>query len=77
MIPHTYPCTLCTRVDDPSRCENKNCAPWRSWFLSKWTHTRSLFGVSSPNSACSTCLWQGALCDPRCPYRGISGEAGR
>jgi len=30
------PCLGCTRVKDPRSCENKNCVPWRNWFLQRW-----------------------------------------
>ena len=30
------PCVGCTRVVDPSLCENKRCKPWQNWFLSGW-----------------------------------------
>ena len=30
------PCLCCTRVTDPRNCENKNCHPWRQWFLGRW-----------------------------------------
>ena len=30
------PCLGCTRVADPRNCENKNCKPWRQWFLDRW-----------------------------------------
>ena len=29
------PCIECTRVQNPSACENKNCNIWRRWFLQK------------------------------------------
>jgi len=30
------PCLTCIRVADPRACENKNCKPWRQWFLDRW-----------------------------------------
>lgn len=30
------PCLRCTRVRNPRACENKQCAPWRQWFLDRW-----------------------------------------
>ncbi len=30
------PCLRCTRVKDPRQCENKQCKPWRQWFLGRW-----------------------------------------
>ena len=30
------PCDNCTRVVNPSMCENKNCKLWKSWFLRRW-----------------------------------------
>lgn len=31
-----YPCRGCTRVEEPTKCENKQCRPWRCWFFSRW-----------------------------------------
>lgn len=30
------PCLRCTRVKNPRSCDNKQCEPWRAWFLSRW-----------------------------------------
>ncbi len=30
------PCLSCSRVQDPRMCDNKNCKPWRQWFLDRW-----------------------------------------
>lgn len=30
------PCVGCTRVSNPSGCENKNCKVWKAWFLRRW-----------------------------------------
>lgn len=30
------PCLSCTLVADPRDCDNKNCQPWRKWFLHRW-----------------------------------------
>ena len=35
-MPKTYPCKGCTRVNNPYDCNNKNCVPWREWFLERW-----------------------------------------
>lgn len=35
------PCMRCTRVADPRQCENKNCRPWRQWFVEKWDTMRA------------------------------------
>ena len=43
------PCTYCSRVANPSNCENKKCVPWQRWFLKKWEHTRTLFRVPYEN----------------------------
>lgn len=37
------PCLHCTRVKDAQNCENKNCKPWRQWFLERWEYTRRLY----------------------------------
>ena len=34
------PCIRCNRVADPMNCENKNCLPWRQWFLTSWDRLR-------------------------------------
>ena len=31
------PCLGCRRVPNPDDCENKRCAPWRKWFLMRWS----------------------------------------
>lgn len=38
------PCATCTRVKDPSDCENKNCKVWKEWFLRRW---KEIHGYSS------------------------------
>ena len=35
-----YPCEGCCRVPDPAACNNKECSPWRCWFLQRWEQTR-------------------------------------
>lgn len=30
------PCQRCVRVPDPDKCDNKECRPWRQWFLDRW-----------------------------------------
>lgn len=37
------PCLSCTRVKDPSNCENKMCVKWRTWFLSEWKQMRAKY----------------------------------
>lgn len=37
------PCLHCTRVRDTQNCENKNCKPWREWFMAQWEATRRQF----------------------------------
>ena len=32
------PCVGCTRVSNPSGCENKNCKVWKAWFLRNWAN---------------------------------------
>ena len=34
------PCLNCTRVDNPAECENKECMPWRRWFIESWDSLR-------------------------------------
>ena len=38
------PCLTCTRVKDPSKCQNKYCQDWRDWFTESWNEIRSRFG---------------------------------
>ena len=35
-----YPCSTCTRVEDPKDCENKRCQTWRDWFIQRWEQMR-------------------------------------
>ena len=34
------PCTGCCRVPDGSKCDNKDCALRRKWFLHRWEQLR-------------------------------------
>lgn len=34
------PCLYCTGVENPAECENKNCGPWRHWFICRWEQLR-------------------------------------
>ncbi len=36
----TYPCKNCSRVCDPTACDNKRCGPWRNWFIRRWEKLR-------------------------------------
>ena len=38
-----YPCEACVRVQSPERCDNKECAVWRRWFLQSWRQTCRLW----------------------------------
>ena len=31
------PCEGCTRVSDPTMCDNKNCKLWKAWFQRRWS----------------------------------------
>lgn len=35
------PCLTCTKVKDPSDCENKSCKAWREWWLKRWEALRN------------------------------------
>ena len=35
------PCLHCTRVKDPSNCENKTCKEWQAWFIDRWETMRA------------------------------------
>jgi len=37
------PCTHCSRVTNWARCDNKDCALWRKWFLNRWQQLRKLY----------------------------------
>ena len=39
------PCLVCTRVKDPSSCDNKICPQWRGWFLRRWAEMRAYMGI--------------------------------
>ncbi len=41
------PCLNCTRVKDPTVCENKLCGPWKSWWLEWWEGMRKRYGFAS------------------------------
>ena len=38
-----YPCEKCKYEKEPEKCDNKNCAAWKKWFLRKWEATRRLW----------------------------------
>lgn len=38
--PTANPCLSCTMVADPESCQNKNCAIWQQWFISRWDRMR-------------------------------------
>ena len=35
------PCLTCTRVRNPSNCENKLCKDWQAWFIDRWDAMRA------------------------------------
>lgn len=35
------PCLTCTKVKDPSDCENKSCKAWKEWWLKRWEALRN------------------------------------
>lgn len=35
------PCRVCCLVKNPAACENKECRPWRMWFINTWNRRRS------------------------------------
>ena len=37
------PCVRCKRVADPEKCDNKDCALWRHWFIARWDQLRAPF----------------------------------
>ena len=37
------PCTHSCRVPHGSKCDNKDCALWRKWFLDRWQRLRRLY----------------------------------
>ena len=50
MAENLCPCTYCSKVANPSNCDNKKCVPWQRWFLQKWECTRALFCVPYENA---------------------------
>lgn len=34
------PCMRCVKVEDPTACNNKDCAAWRKWYISRWDDMR-------------------------------------
>lgn len=34
------PCLHCQRVAEPEKCDNKDCALWRHWFVERWDEVR-------------------------------------
>ncbi len=42
-----YPCRGCTRVEEPTKCENKQCRPWRCWFFSRWEQIHGYYTEAS------------------------------
>ena len=42
LIKHHSPCFTCTRVPDPRACDNKECRPWRQWFIDRWAEIHAL-----------------------------------
>ena len=37
------PCIRCKRVAEPEKCDNKECALWRHWFIERWDQLREPF----------------------------------
>ena len=35
------PCLRCTLVADPRQCQDKDCQPWRQWFIARWNTLRA------------------------------------
>ncbi len=66
------PCVGCNRVKDPKNCENKNCKPWRAWFLGRWDKINGFsrrYGKPAPQGKpdpCSNCLFQRDNCLAPC-----------
>lgn len=64
------PCFTCTRVKNPQDCENKQCPPWRSWFLRRWEQLRQQFGAEKipvpGEDPCGSCLCPKELCVVPC-----------
>lgn len=43
------PCLTCTRVKNPSNCENKLCNDWQNWFIERWDEMRaSIYSEAMP-----------------------------
>ena len=37
------PCSICTKCQDPNKCENKNCKDWKAWFLDRWKKLHNFY----------------------------------
>lgn len=60
------PCETCTRVADPTQCENKKCGPWIRWFTGTWDDTCKLFTQPREDRRIDPCM----QCS--CPSRACS-----
>ena len=58
------PCIGCSRVENPDRCDNKDCGLWRKWFIRRWNWTRAL--CQGKGDPCETCLSPKQLCFAPC-----------
>lgn len=38
------PCIGCSRVENPDRCDNKDCKRWQRWFIHRWEQLRRAAG---------------------------------
>ena len=38
------PCIGCSRVANWEKCDNKDCARWRKWFIHRWEQLRKAAG---------------------------------
>lgn len=63
------PCNGCRRVAQPESCENKNCRPWREWYVACWEQTRRrLLGIANADP-CESCACPKGMCLVPCSAR--------
>lgn len=81
------PCSSCIRISDPDACEDKQCRPWRRWFLARWAEIHALAPAapehrSAAEDPCAGCICAGDMCMVICPKKrqwleengGVNGE---
>ena len=73
------PCLSCTRVQNPSNCENKQCRPWQQWFFARWAEIHVLaqhkaVAQNLSNDPCDGCVCFGEVCTSPCKTKLVWRE---